>query len=169
MSRPDPLAAHIRRLGNHDLNELLVQLAKPTFAALVDDALARPVMPAGLVLRYEPLAGVDGWTVLACAPCRRLGTMVRSRDDDPAGRLAWQAWIIGRPVQAAGVSRWRRRTDAVAALAWANPASGARCLALAAYVRALPDAELHELLRGLPREVFDGLLEAAYRPTGSAA
>ena len=34
MSRPDPLAAHIRRLGNHDLNELLVQLPKPVFAAL---------------------------------------------------------------------------------------------------------------------------------------
>jgi hypothetical protein len=29
MSRRDPLAAHIRRLGNHDLNELLLQLPKP--------------------------------------------------------------------------------------------------------------------------------------------
>jgi hypothetical protein len=169
VTRPDPLAAHLRRLGNHDLNELLIQLAKPTFAALVDVALARPVLPAGLVLRYEPLAGVDGWTVLACAPCRRLGTVVRSRDDDPAGRLAWQAWIVGRPVQAAGVSRWRRRREAVAALAWANPASGARYLALAAHVRGLADPELHELLRALPCEVFDGLLEAADRPEGTAA
>jgi hypothetical protein len=33
VTRRDPLAAHIRRLGNHDLNELLVQLSKPTFAA----------------------------------------------------------------------------------------------------------------------------------------
>jgi hypothetical protein len=169
VSRPDPLAAHIRRLGNHDLNELLIQLKKPTFAALVDVALSRPVVPAGLVLRFERLHGLDGWTVLACAPCRRLGTVVRSRDDDPAGRLVWQAWIVGRPVQAAGVSRWRRRSEAVAALAWANPASGARCLALGAYVHGLADPELHELLRGLPREVFDGLLEAAYCPEGTAA
>ena len=88
MTRRDPLAAHVRRLGNHDLNELLVQLAKPTFAALVDVALARPAVPAGLVLRFERLHGLDGWTVLACAPCRRLGTVVRSRDHDPAGRPA---------------------------------------------------------------------------------
>jgi hypothetical protein len=50
--RPDPLAAHIRRLGNLDLNELLVQLPKPAFAALVQVALPRPVLPAGLLLRY---------------------------------------------------------------------------------------------------------------------
>jgi hypothetical protein len=168
VSRPDPLAAHIRRLGNHDLNELLVQLPKPAFAALVDVALSRPVVPAGLLLRFERLQDVDGWTVLACAPCRRLGTVVRSRDDDPTGRLAWQAWMVGRPVQAAGVSRWPRRREAVAALAWATPASGARCLALAAYVRALADPELQELLRALPRAVFDGLLEAAYAE-GTAA
>ena len=47
--------------------------------------------------------------------------------------------------------------------------SGARCLALAAHGRALPDRQLHELLRGLPRERFDRLVEAAYRPEGSAA
>jgi hypothetical protein len=169
VTRRDPLAAHIRRLGNHELNELLIQLAEPTFAALVDVALARPVLPAGLVVRFERLAGVDGWTVLACAPLRRLGTVVRSRDDDPAGRPAWQAWIAGRPVQAAGTSRWQRRSEAVAALAWANPASGARALALAAYVRALPDPEMHELLRALPSAVFDGLLDAAYASEGSAA
>jgi hypothetical protein len=50
-----------------------------------------------------------------------------------------------------------------------TPVSGARCLALAAYVRALPDKALHDLLRGLPRERFDRLLEAAYRPEGTAA
>jgi hypothetical protein len=49
------------------------------------------------------------------------------------------------------------------------PVSGARCLALAAYVRALPEAALHELLSGLPRERFDRLVEAAYRPEGAAA
>ena len=103
MSRPDPLAAHVRRLGNHELNELLVQLPKPTFAALVEVALARPVLPAGLLLRYEPAPGVDGWTVVACAPRRRLGTLTRDRD--PGGHLVWRAWTrAGDPVQVAGIS-----------------------------------------------------------------
>jgi hypothetical protein len=168
MSRRDPLAAHIRRLGNHDLNELLVQLSKPTFAALVDVALARPVLPAGLLLRYEPAPGVDGWTVVACTPRRRLGTLTRDRD--PGGHMAWRAWTwAGDPVQITGIACWRRRGDAAAALAWVTPASRARWLALAAHVRGLADPELHELARALPREVFDGLLEAAYRPEGTAA
>ena len=59
----DELARHLRRLGNHELNELLLELSKPCFAALVEVALARPVLPAGLVLRFEPAPGVDGWTV----------------------------------------------------------------------------------------------------------
>jgi hypothetical protein len=167
MSRRDPLAAHIRRLGNHDLNELLVQLSKPTFAALVEVALARPVLPAGL-LRYELAPGVDGWTVVACAPRRRLGTLARDRD--PNDQMVWRAWTrAGDPVQIAGAWCWRRRRDAAAALAWATPASRARWLALAAHVRGLADPELHELLRSLPREVFDGLLEAAFAPEGTAA
>jgi len=112
--------------------------------------------------------GVDGWTVVACAPRRRLGTLTRDRD--PSGRVAWRAWTrAGDPVQVAGVCWWRRRLDAGAALAWVTPVSGARCLALAAYARALPDRQLHELLRGLPRERFDRLVEVAYRPEGSAA
>src|SRR5215216_2047495 len=154
VSRPDPLAAHIRRLGNHDLNELLVQLAKPTFAALVEVALARPVLPAGLLLRYEPAPGVDGWMVVACAPRRRLGTLTRDRAPD--GQRTWRAWSrVGDPVQVAGIGRWRRRGDAAAALAWVSPASGARFMALAAHVRSLPDPELHALLRGLPCDLFD--------------
>jgi hypothetical protein len=56
----DELARHVRRLGNHDLNELLLQLPKPCFAALVEVALTRPVLPAGLVLRFEPAPG-GGW------------------------------------------------------------------------------------------------------------
>jgi len=167
VSRPDPLAAHARRLGNQELNELLVQLAKPTFAALVEVALVRPVLPAGLLLRYERANGVDGWMVVACAPRRRLGTLTRHWD--PNGQLVWRAWTrTADPVQVAGIGCWRRRGDAAAALAWVTPASGARWLALAAHVRGLPDAKLHELLRGLPREVFDRLLEAAL-PEGSAA
>jgi hypothetical protein len=168
VTRPDPLAAHIRRLGNHDLNKLLIQLPKPTFAALVDVALARPVLPAGLLLRYERANGVDGWSVVACAPRRRLGTLTRDRDPD--GHVVWRAWTrVGDPVQVAGVGCWGRRGDAAAALAWVTPASRARWLALAAHVRGLPDAELHELLWALPCAVFDGLLEAAYQPEGSAA
>ena len=167
MTRPvDELARHVRRLGNYELNELLLQLPKPLFAALAEVALTRPVLPAGLVLRFEPAPGVDGWTVVACAPRRQLGTLTR----DPDGRVVYRAWTrAGDPVQLSGISCWRRRGDAAAALAWVTPASGARCLALAAYVRALPDPALHELLRGLPRERFDRLLEAAYAPAGSAA
>ena len=56
----DELARHVRRLGNHELNELLVQLPRANFAALVEVALARPVLPAGLVLRFEPAPGVVG-------------------------------------------------------------------------------------------------------------
>jgi hypothetical protein len=164
----DQLARHIRRLGNHELNELLLQLPKPSFTTLVEVALAWPVLPAGVVLRFEPLAGVDGWTVVACAPRRWLGTLTRDRD--PAGRVVYRAWTrAGEPVQISGVGWWRRRGDAAAALAWVTPVSGARCLALATYVRALPDAALHNLLRGLPRDRFDRLVEAAYRPEGTAA
>jgi hypothetical protein len=168
VSRRDLLAAHVRRLGNHDLNELLVQLPKPTFAALVDVGLPRPVLPAGLLVRYEPASGVDGWTVVACAPRRQVGTI--TRDQEPNGQLVWRAWTCaGDPVQVAGVGGWRRRGDVAAALAWVTPASRARFMALAAHVRGLADRELHELLRGLPCEVFDRLLEAAYRPEGTAA
>jgi hypothetical protein len=164
----DELARHIRRLGNHELNDLLLQLPKPSFAALAEGALTRPVLPAGLVLRFEPAPGVDGWTVVACAPRRRLGTL--TRDPDPSGRAGWRAWTrAGEPVQIIGVGWWRRRLDAGAALAWVTPVSGARCLALAAHVRALPDRQLHQLLGELPRERFDRLVEAAYRPEGSAA
>jgi hypothetical protein len=167
VTRSDPLAAHARRLGNHDLNELLVQLPKPTFAALVQIALPRPVLPAGLLVRYEPTAGVDGWTVVACAPRRQLGTITRDRD--PGGQVAWRAWTrAGDPVQITGISCWRRRGDAAAALAWVTPASRARFMALAAHVRGLADPELHTLLRALPCEVFDRLLEVAF-PEGSAA
>jgi hypothetical protein len=164
----DEIARHVRRLGNHELNELLLQLSKPCFAALVQVALARPVLPAGLVLRFEPAPGVDGWSVVACAPRRPLGTLTRHRD--PSGRLVYRAWTrAGDPVQSSGSSSWRRRGDAAAALAWVLPVSGARCLALAAHVRALPDPALHQLLASLPRDRFDRLLEAAFAPAGSAA
>jgi hypothetical protein len=164
----DELARHVRRLGNHQLNELLLQLPKARFAALVEVALARPVLPAGVMLRFEPAPGVDGWLVVACAPRRHLGTLTRDRNAD--GRLGYRAWTrAGAPVQSTGSSSWRRRGDAAAALAWSTPVSGARCLALAVYVRALPDPALHQLLAGLPRDRFDQLLDAAFAPAGSAA
>jgi hypothetical protein len=164
----DQLARHVRRLGNHELNELLLQLPKSSFTALVEVALVRPTLPAGLVLRFEPSPEVDGWTVVACAPRRKLGRVTRGRD--PAGRAVYRAQTRGGdPIQLGGISSWRRRGDAAAALAWVTPASGARCLALAAYVRALPEAALHQLLGGLPRDRFDQLVEAAYQPAGSAA
>jgi hypothetical protein len=164
----DEVARHVRRLGNHELNELLLQLPRLRFAALAEVALTRPVLPAGLVLRFEPAPGVDGWTVVACAPRRRLGTLTRHLD--PSGRLVYRAWTrAGASVQISQISSWRRRGDAAAALAWVTPVSGARCLVLAAYVRALPDPALHQLLAGLPRDRFDQLLDAAYQPTGTAA
>ena len=164
----DELARHVRPLGNHELNELLLQLPKPRFAALAEVALTRPVLPAGLVLRFEPAPGLDGWTVVACAPRRRLGTLTRNQDSK--GRTVYRAWTrAGDPVQPSGISSWRRRGDAAAALAWMTPVSGARCLALAAYVRALPDPALHQLLAGLPRDRFDRLLDAAFAPEGTAA
>jgi hypothetical protein len=166
--RVDQLTRHVRRLGNNELNELLLELSQPSFAVLVEAALARPVLPAGVVLRFEPAPGVDGWLVVACAPRRRLGTLTRDRD--PGGRVVYRAWTrAGDPVQLAGAWWWRRRGEAATALAWVTPVSGARCLALATYVRALPDAALHNLLRGLPRDRFDRLVEAAYRPEGTAA
>jgi hypothetical protein len=168
MTHGDELAAHVRRLGNHELNELLLQLPKPSFTALVVVALARPVLVTELVVRFESAPGVDGWTVVACAPRRRLGTLARDRD--PNGHLVWRAWTrAGGPVQITGIASWRRRGAAAAALAWVTPASRARWLALAAHVRGLADPELHELLRGLPCAVFDGLLEAAFAPEGTAA
>ena len=88
--RVDQLACHVRRLGNHELNELLLQLPPPCFAGLVEVVLARPVLPVGLVVRYEPTPGIDGWTLVACAPRRRLGTLTRDRD--PAGRVVYRAW-----------------------------------------------------------------------------
>jgi hypothetical protein len=106
--------------------------------------------------------------VVACAPRRRLGTLTRDRD--PSGRRGWRAWTrAGDPVQLAGVGWWRRRLDAGAALAWVTPVSGARCLVLAAHVRALTDLQVHELLAGLPCDRYDRLLEAAFAPEGTAA
>ena len=58
-------------------------------------------------------------------------------------------------------------------LSWLGPQGlrelGETCLALAAYVRAHRDGALHNLLRRLPQERFDPLVDAANGPEGTAA
>ncbi len=165
------LAAHVRGLPDDDLDDLLVELPHGRFAALADAALARPVHPAGLVFGFEPAppAGPDdtpGWTVVACGPRRELGTVTREPQPGPTRRrvrVAWRAWTRrGEPVTDGTGWAWTRRADAAAALAWVTPASGARCLVLAAHVRALADDDLGDLLVELPPVRFNALLEAAF-------
>jgi len=165
------LAAHVRTLPDDDLNDLLVDLPTRRFAALIDAALAHPIIPARLELRLRSAAPADGWTVLAGAPARPLGMVTRGHPDgQPSGRTGWRARTRhGDPVAIGGLTWWRRRIDAAGALAWVTPASGARCLTLAAHVRALGDVELNDLLVELPAARFDTLLDAAFPPEGVAA
>jgi hypothetical protein len=166
------LAAHIRRLDADDLNDLLVELPMGRFAALVHAALARPVAPDGLRLSFASASPAEGWTVLAGSSAYPLGTVTRGHPDgESAGRAGWRAWTrSGEPVAIGGLCWWRRRADAAGALAWVAPASGARCLALAAHVRSLGDLELNDLLVELPVARFDALLDAAFpQARGEAA
>jgi len=165
------LANHVRSLPDDDVNELLVELPTHRFAALINAALAHPVVPDGLELRLRSAAPAEGWTVLAGTPARRLGTVTRGHPDGEPGRAGWRAWTRGGdPVAIGGLTWWRRRTDAAGALAWVTPGSGARCLALAAHVRALGDLELNDLLVELPTGRFDALLDAAFpQARGEAA
>jgi hypothetical protein len=165
------LATHVRTLSDDDLNDLLVDLPTHRFAALVTTALAHPVLPAGLKLRLRSAAPAEGWTVLAGTPPRALGTVTRGHPDGhEGGRAGWRAWTRhGDPVAIGGLCWWRRRMDAAGALAWVTPASGTRCLALAAHVRNLDDLDLNDLLVELPVDQFDALLDAAFGPEGVAA
>jgi hypothetical protein len=165
------LAAHVRTLSDDDLNDLLVDLPTQRFTVLVTTALAHPVILAGLKLRLRSAATTQGWTVLAGEPARPLGTVTRGHPDgQPSGRAGWRAWTRdGDPVAIGGLCWWRRRADAAGALAWVTPASSARCLTLAAFVRALEDVALNDLLVELPVDRFDALLDAAFGPEGVAA
>ena len=164
------LAAHVRRLPDDDLNDLLVDLPTDRYVALVEVALSHPVNPAGLGVRLVSAAPAEGWTVLAGAPPRLIGSVARGWPDGGAGRSGWRARTgQGEPVVIGGLCWWRRRADAVGALAWVTPASGARCAALAAHVRALEDLELNDLLVELPVDRFDALLEVAFATEGAAA
>jgi hypothetical protein len=158
------LATHVRTLADDDLNDLLVDLPTHLFTRLVDAALAHPVIPAGLKLRLRSAVPADGWTVLTGTLPRRLGTVTRGYPDgQQGGRTGWRAWTRhGDPVAIGGLTWWRRRADAAGALAWVTPASGVRCLALAAHVRALDDLQLNDLLVELPADRFDALLDAAF-------
>jgi hypothetical protein len=169
------LAAHVRALPDHDLNDLLVELPCERFAALVEVALTHPVHPGGLVFRFEPTppgADATGWTVVACGPRRELGTVTREQAPSPTRKrplVVWRAFTRrGEPVTDGTGWAWPRRVDAAAALAWVTPASGARCLALAAHVRALGDDDLNDLLVELPVDRFDALLAAAFPDSAEA-
>jgi hypothetical protein len=163
------LAAHVRSLPDDHLNDLLVDLPTHRFIALVDAALYCPVSPAELRVRLVSAAPAEGWMVLAGKPARPIGTVARGWPDGQPGRSGWRAWTRhGEPVAIGGFCWWRRRADAVRALAWVTPASGARCLVLAAHVRALDDLELNDLLVELPVDRFDALLDAAF-PAEAAA
>jgi hypothetical protein len=67
----------------------------------------------------------------------------------------------GEPVGERDGCGWPTRIRATAALLWHCPASGARCAALAAHVRALGDDALTDLLADLPPRRFAALLLAA--------
>jgi hypothetical protein len=169
-ARYQQLAAHVRRLPDNDLNDLLVDLPTDRFMALVDAALSHPIMPAGLRVRLVAAAPAEGWTVLAGDPPRPIGSVARGWPDGGSGRSGWRARTRqDKAVAIGGLTWWRRRADAVGALAWVTPASGARCLVLAAYVRSLEDLELNDLLVELPIDRFDALLDAAFPTEGAAA
>jgi hypothetical protein len=165
------LATHVRTLSDDALNNLLVDLPTFRFTQLVASALAHPVIPAGLQLRLRSAAPAHGWTVLAGSPPRPLGRVTRGHPDGLTdGRTGWRAWTHhGEPVAIGGLCWWRRRADAAGALAWVTPASGARCLTLATYVRNLDDVAINDLLVELPVDRFDALLDAAFPPEGVAA
>jgi hypothetical protein len=164
------LATHVRRLPDDHLNDLLVDLPTDRFMALVEVALSYPVNPAELRMRLVSAAPDKGWTVLAGNPPRPIGSVARGWPDGGSGRSGWRARTRhGEPVAIGGLTWWRRRADAVGALAWVTPASGARCLLLAAHVRALDDLELNDLLVELPVDRFDALLDAALPGEGAAA
>jgi hypothetical protein len=169
-ARSRQLAAHVRRLPDDHLNDLLVDLPTDRFMALVDAALSCPVIPPELRMRLVSAAPAEGWTVLAGQPARPIGSVARGWPDAGSGRSGWRAWTgQGEPVAIGGLCWWRRRADAVGALAWVTPASGARCVVLAAYVRALDDLELNDLLVELPVDRFDALLDAAFPGEDAAA
>ena len=166
------LAAYVRRMSDHDLNDLLVELPRERFTPLAEAALARPYVLDAVAISFQrtrPRQGeVTRWDVLIGGPGRRIGAVVRRIWLRVDGRetAIWFPYnstdsIVEPPGSACVWAGFARRTDAAALLAWQSPASGARCLALAAHVRALADDDLGDLLVELPPGWFDALLKAA--------
>src|SRR5829696_4917550 len=90
-ARYQQLAAHVRRLPDDDLNDLLVDLPTDRFAALVDAALSHPIIPAELRMRLVPAAPAEGWTVLAGKPAHPIGSVARGWPDGGSDRSGWRA------------------------------------------------------------------------------
>jgi hypothetical protein len=172
------LAVHVRALDDDHLNDLLVELPPARFARLLDEAFAAPEV--GVPVRYhaaQPRPGeASRWTVEAYrlehwpgtrAPLPAwtvLGAVAQERPAGPRGGrpVAWHARTYrGEPIGDASGRGWPTRMRATAALLWHCPASGARCAALAAHVRALGDDRLNDLLADLPPRRFAALLTAA--------
>jgi hypothetical protein len=164
------LTAYARRLPDHDLNDLLVELPRERFVPLAEAALARPCALHALAFSFQRARPRPGettrWDVLTGEPGRRIGAVVRRTWLRVDGRetAIWFPYNSTDSIMEPPGSIWAgfaRRADAAALLAWQSPASGARCLALAAHVRALADDDLGDLLVELPTGRFDALLEAA--------
>jgi len=172
------LAVHIRALDDDHLNDLLVELPPSRFARLLEAAFAAPEVL--VPIRYHtarPRAGeASRWTVEAHrleqwpgmrtpAPAWTvLGAVTQERPAGPRGGspVVWHARTHrGEPVCDPSGRGWPTRIRASAALLWHCPASGARCAALAAHVRALGDDHLNDLLADLPPRRFAALLLAA--------
>jgi hypothetical protein len=164
-------AAFVRCQSDHDLNDLLVELPPARFVTLLEAAFATPEV--GVPVRYHPArphcAEATRWTVEAHQPEHQpawtvLGAVAQQRPTGPRGGqpVAWHALTYrDEPVGEADRQGWPTRSRATVALLWHSPASGARCAALAAHVRALDDDALGELLAELPPPRFAALLLAA--------
>ena len=123
------------------------------------------ILGAGLVTgpMVEYLLNKGYEVTVASRTASKAEAMIGGHPNGKAGQTGWQAWTRhGDPVSIGGLCWWRRRADAAGALAWVTPASGARCLVLAAFVRALGDVALNDLLIELPVDRFDALLDAAF-------
>jgi hypothetical protein len=110
---------------------------------------------------------VSRYRVLTQRHGRLLGWVAHERQAQELP--AWHAWTpTGDLVTVDGATGWKCRADAAGALAWVQPASGVRAIALAAFVRALDDLALNDLLVELPRPHFDRLCDAAFDPPAAA-
>jgi len=141
------LAGEVSRWAVHARRPLQVTTTEPILA----------VVEIGQVVQVD-LGATASWIVCTCRPA----------PGDPRRTWAPCTCQPGQAIAASPLFGWRRRRDAVAALAERTPATGARCRLLAIWVRALADDDLGDLLVGLPPGRFDGLLRATFgEPVGA--